>query len=824
MANQTITTNTNFDSLTGLLAGETTTVNSGATLTIDSDPQLNRVLPGSITVNDGLFFVDATKVRELDFSGASVLPAIGDTLTAGSITGQVIGVLGTTTAGSIRLRSLNGSIANGTALSFTGGKTATAASSDRVGWLNILGAETTLVSVPRLGEMRVRGQWYQLGVSNGAASQTFTHYSTSVIPCIWVETGNGTGIYEKYLNAGSRFPSEVGVGVRGKFFGMTNGNATITFGNGTNGEIPPNGARIRVPNITIGSALTSAPTTPTVNATLGSWWELSVANGGKIDAEICNFSAFYLNMIGGFEADLTSCGATVSIVLQNMSAPSNFEDVGVGLSGTLNAFALNTTSSLTANNCDFARWNTSGNANAIDIFDADGVSFTNCRFTAFARTVLEMVVNVNRGFNINFDTCDFIGGGLRLTAITGSEIKNCSVWDRSGTQGLVATTPNYGIIIQTASSQITIDGWRQTAIPPYLGIATVINSCNDIKIRNIGTALNPVNCLNHAALLLESSGKNTNIDIARCYLTNTRSRPLLVSNRTVNLTVQNCYFDYSDRWETSALNFIAKGIAAGNNAFGASAINVSQGSVYGTIFADFFLSATTGGLAILGNEKTTETSNYYEITAGTPKFNGAGSLLMRSVGDQIIYTWPWFVLGHTGFANIAPTFSGSSLGNQSYEYRLDTGSGFSGTWKTLSGANLSAETISASTGFRLQLRITCITANASNAIAGILIPTTTTATDQLTLYPIDQVEATLSFTGLIPGSEIRIFRNSDSAELAGVESSGSTFSYTYIHEGIDVAVTVNIIKPGYVYQSIPLTLTASSNSLPIQQRVDYSYA
>jgi hypothetical protein len=124
----------------------------------------------------------------------------------------------------------------------------------------------------------------------------------------------------------------------------------------------------------------------------------------------------------------------------------------------------------------------------------------------------------------------------------------------------------------------------------------------------------------------------------------------------------------------------------------------------------------------------------------------------------------------------------------------------------------------------LQLRITCITAYASNTITGLLIPTTTTATDQLTLYPIDQVEATLSFTGLIPGSEIRIFRNSDSAELAGVESSGSTFSYTYIHEGIDVGVTVNIIKPGYVYQSIPLTLTASSNSLPIQQRVDYSYA
>lgn len=824
MANQTITTNTNFDALTGLLAGETVTINSGATLTIDSDPQLNRVLAGSITINDGLFFIDGTKVRELNFSGASVLPAIGDTLTAGSITGQVIGVTGTTASGTIRLRSLNGTITNGAALSFTGGKTATAASADRVGWLNILGAETTLVSVPRLGEMRVRGQWYQLGISSGAASQTFQHYSTAVIPCIWVETGSGTGIYEKYLNAGSRFPTEVGIGIRGKFFGMANGNATITFGDGVNGEIPPNGARIRVPNVTIGSALTTAPTTPTVNATLASWWELSVANGGKIDADICNFSAFYLNMIGGYEADLVRCGVLVSIILQNMSTSSAFEDLGVGLSGTLNAFALNTTSSLTATNCDFARWTTSGNANAVDVFDVSTANFINCRFTAFARATAEMVVNVNRSFDINFDTCDFVGGGLRFTSTIGAEVKNCSIWDRSGTQGLVTTTPNFGFVIQTASSGIKIDGYRSTTVPPFNGLVTAINGCDNIKIRNIGTSGSPINFLSHSGVLLDSSGKNSNIDIARCYITNTRNRPLLITNRTDKITLQNCYFDYTDPWETDALNFISRGIAAGNNAFGTTAINVSQGSVYGNIFGDYFFSATSGGLLILFNESTASTASYYEITAGTPRFNGSGSLLMRSAGDQIIYTWPWFILGHTGFANILANFSGSSTGNKSYEYRLDTGSGFTGAWKDLTGSNLSAETISPTPGFRLQIRITCIAANASNAIAGILIPTITTATDQLTLYPIDQVEATLSFTGLIPGSEIRIFRNSDSAELAGVESSGATFSYTYTHEGTDTAVSVNIIKPGYVYQAIPLSLTASSNSVPIQQRVDYSYA
>jgi hypothetical protein len=215
----------------------------------------------------------------------------------------------------------------------------------------------------------------------------------------------------------------------------------------------------------------------------------------------------------------------------------------------------------------------------------------------------------------------------------------------------------------------------------------------------------------------------------------------------------------------------------------------------------------------------------YEINAGTPVFNSAGVLRMRSVGDQITWTWPWFVLGHTGFANIAYTFSGTNQANHTFQYDIDTGSGFSGTWKGLTQSNLIAEAITATTGFRLKVRITCITANTTNAINGLFIPTITNATARETLYPLDLVEATLTLTGLQPNSEVRIFRASDNIELAGVENSGASFSYPYTWVGADTPVIIVVHSLGYEYLRLTgVSLTSIGGSVPIQQRRDRSYA
>lgn len=84
--------------------------------------------------------------------------------------------------------------------------------------------------------------------------------------------------------------------------------------------------------------------------------------------------------------------------------------------------------------------------------------------------------------------------------------------------------------------------------------------------------------------------------------------------------------------------------------------------------------------------------------------------------------------------------------------------------------------------------------------------------------------ATLTLTGLVTGSEVHVYRASDSIELAGVESTtGSTFSWDYNAD--DSTVFITIIKPGYRWIRINSQVLSSSGlTIPIQQQIDYGYS
>ena len=83
------------------------------------------------------------------------------------------------------------------------------------------------------------------------------------------------------------------------------------------------------------------------------------------------------------------------------------------------------------------------------------------------------------------------------------------------------------------------------------------------------------------------------------------------------------------------------------------------------------------------------------------------------------------------------------------------------------------------------------------------------------------VTFTLTINGLQSGSEVRIFRTSDDLELAGVESSSTTF--TYDHDGTSTAVRVIIQKVGFVWKQLNITLSSSNQSLQANQRIDRNY-
>jgi hypothetical protein len=243
-----------------------------------------------------------------------------------------------------------------------------------------------------------------------------------------------------------------------------------------------------------------------------------------------------------------------------------------------------------------------------------------------------------------------------------------------------------------------------------------------------------------------------------------------------------------------------------------------------------FISNTEGRIWWAMNEPTAFSNSFVTLTlAGSVGgFTSGNQVSMPTVGDQLIIESPYYILGHTGFINIAPTLTGTNTGNFSYEYDLDIndGAGFTGTYKTLNGANLSAETISPSDGVKLRLRVTCATAATTNALTYVRINTTSTAVAQDNLYPLDTSAQTYVLTGLAVGTEVVVF-NSSNVELDREVIAGTTYTYNYTWDS-DTGNTTNNYVLIWKDDKQPIKLTgltfaAANQSTPISQVDDLVY-
>jgi hypothetical protein len=191
---------------------------------------------------------------------------------------------------------------------------------------------------------------------------------------------------------------------------------------------------------------------------------------------------------------------------------------------------------------------------------------------------------------------------------------------------------------------------------------------------------------------------------------------------------------------------------------------------------------------------------------------------------QAEFTMDYFAIGHTGFANVAPSMVGGTIGNYSVEYRLDKndGAGF-GAWKELTAANLSAETgIDAADGVKLRVRITTTTTNTA-AITALRIYTLSSTAAQAYQYPLER--ATLTLTGLVAGTEIHAYVGTDAesaVEIAGTESSGTSFAFEHTVGGSSGYIT--FVKRGKRFFRMPIDYSVSDTSIPVFQQTDIAYS
>jgi hypothetical protein len=799
----------------------------------------------------GTLRIDPTNVRVIAYTGGSGnAPAYGTTITANNgTTGVFLGAwtnwlsepitpgsaIGAT--GFIKLGSVS-SVGNFNAGALTG-ITATCSGADVQGWIEVRGADTATITVPRVGNVETVEAWFEIGTTNGSRGQTIACPCTATVagtfPGVWIETASGSGVYERYAEVGSqvalattRTTSELKL-VKQTTSGIVIGN------DGTNGVfyLPPTGCKVRIPAIIMTTCTRTAGSGsgPRVlpNATLATRQEFVTTNAGAFDFRGCAIQ-WYMNFTQAYSVKIKGCAIKDTLVLSEIAAALDVDDCIVGPTQAQINIAYNNVSCFaggTVQNADFWRFSlASSGSYAAQINYVTGVTFSNVKIGSLTlrANATSGVITSTQAKNCTFTDNVRIGGKSLFVGAQGCTFTNTAYYDHTITTTTTSTNPHSVYEFTTGGSGNTVDGITLplSANGPYTALVT-ITACYNMLVKNIGTYASKL-AMNSSVtgLIVNSTGNSDGITMKRCYSTGTRTGLYAFVNSDTNVLLEHVYGDYADTTVLPALNAKAKNC-------GLTSATTGQVSVYGTHWHTRFTSTTAGFLEVLCNEPTSASAAQCAATGGTPRFNSSGSLILAAVNDQVTWETDWWVLGYTAFTNSAPTITGTNVtyssgarwGNHDIHYALDTGSGY-GSWKDLTAANLSAETISASTGFKIKIRATCATAAATNLLTNLRIAMTTTdAAQGNNLYALSV--NTVTFTGLPTGCDAFTLTAGTTTLLDQQDALAGT-SYSYTYSGTPT-VDVGFIKAGYVpFYIRNLALGASDASIPVSLTVDRNYA
>jgi hypothetical protein len=280
-----------------------------------------------------------------------------------------------------------------------------------------------------------------------------------------------------------------------------------------------------------------------------------------------------------------------------------------------------------------------------------------------------------------------IGGNVLFVTCTNCTWTTTSYLD-SPTTTTGTSVGTYVWSLGTGSDTIKLDGLDFMGLAnsnPYLGVFTILaGGGQNFKVRNIGTAgtplsLGPTNAAAYLYLAATGAGAS-NIELKRIYTLDHRTGFASVDNSCTGIVYESVWGDAGDTLALISLNTQTRGV---RNTYAGAA----QTSVYGTHFADVYTSGTVGRIVVAMNEKTgvePSASSYSVIAQGAGfGFTSTGLLVPPNVNDEVIWTWPWYVIGHKSFATTIPVLTAANANNHNWYYQIDKSSGYGGSWKNL---------------------------------------------------------------------------------------------------------------------------------------------
>jgi len=877
VAAQTVTTTVNYDdaAISGLLNGETITINGGE-LRINGDMRWNQqaAVVGNMTCSatlGGNIYVDGTEVWEIAFDASTGNVPTQAALGSNGVTGGTSGATGELTrvwatgsltpataggampaSGYIKLRSKTGTFQDNEIITLPGGATVTvnSATGGKRSWIHCVGTNSLTVTLNRLNKFTAQGDWYYLGETNGTDDQTFQFPVTDNCPAIQIETSAGSGVYEWWLNAQRRWGTAtqyIATDVRGKYFGIDAATGVITIARRATdacGYKPASGCKVRIPNLIFSNSSSTDWNANTQPLIVANRYEFLTTGQGEVYIDKGLFH-WYLNLSNTYNLKFLNSAFNRYMLITSPSSSFEIANSANGCDGseaytsgatTNNLAGISITSALVGGsitNCRLTQSNNNNGGHVLGVATAADVIISGCQFDIFGgadsvdrNNATNHCVSLGYSKNITFENNAIVGSSVSLAGIQSSVFKNTKYCDKLiGTTN--ATFPARSYAVQLGSSNIVIDDitfFENLAdVNPYSAYVTT-NQSSDIKIRNIGSKANVLtNGSTFAAASIVTVSECRDVQIQRAYVSSVRTAAITSTPTSSNIYCYDIRSGYSSTYPmTTFFNVKNRGIQA------TSTIGTTTGSS-GVIWSDGYTAATTGVIRIAATEPTAFTVGEAVLTLASGSkggWAGSAAVSLPSLNDTVEWTMPYFALGHTGFGATAPVFFGTNAStNFTYTFQYDIGSGWNGTWLTLNNANLTAITINSAVGIKLKVKAVCSVAAAANAITFISLPTTSTTTAQLEEQPWIP-DAAIAIDNIIAGSRIQIYNLTTSTEIVNEVASGTSYAFNYVNGdefSVGDDVRIRIARLGYLPSTLLATATVTGFGATANQLTDTIY-
>ena len=623
----------------------------------------------------------------------------------------------------------------------------------------------------------------------------------------------GAGSLRTAISSVGIVTANFGTDARNNVYTSNPSTGTITFCGANAGRLPPSGAKIRVPNIHVSIA---ASANYAANIISGfPVYTMVITNNLNASTTMSYVNGQHRFAGGGKLFDIRFCGHTDGNGRTGADGPNACEEVyyqdcvtcqhvSYGASYAAH-FWMQNCKKVTIKNCynwgmflEFAF-----NVRLSNNVTIDGGFFMRPQSNTWCGQVVGCTNVLVQDTKIGNHGANFYN--WLIDGCTGVTLKNWTFVGRNNTATQNIASVQIGI---QNSTDILWDGYQFWIDAPNGNCSW--SNCYDVRIRNIGTSGSPFTAGTNFRLF-GFAPVLKRFSVSKIYIANNNGDPLSIAPSDSYL-LNSCYVTSG----TGQFDTFTQVPGYARRGLGGILRLGGVGGHFSETLNSYTAPTTIRLILACGSPK--DPNDYRSEIAftedvGTFRRDGT-SVAMVALNDQITWTWSYYIKGVLSFANTAPTVNGTNTANHTLTYDVDKGTGFSGTFKALTAANLSAETGISISGVRLRIRAVCNTANVGNRLNSIYV-FANTDTASIAATPYGDNEAEYTITGTLADTRAAIFRNSDGALL--YQASKTAPISLFCDWFADTAATLRVRKPGYNTIESGFTLKELGGSIPVSQ-------